>query len=310
MAELVRRTSLFVPVNKRDFVERAWTRGADAIILDLEDSIPEPEKAGARKLIRESIPMAARGGAAVLVRINKEHLEADLDASVWRGLTCVMYPKAESAQEIQALDAGLTRVERERDLPADSVQIALLLESARGIWNCHEILHASKRVATVSAGGLDMMLDLGQEPAPGVDTTSYIRQRTLIVARLAGVQPQGMVPIPGGRGGRREADSRFEAAALSRKAGFRGTNLTHPAAIEAINRGFTPQREDLEQARRVLAVYQEGLNKGIGAVGLDGQMVDLPVALRAERLIARAEEIAAFEARKEAAIRAAGGIGR
>ncbi len=98
MGELVRRTSLFVPINKPDFVEKAWTRGADAIILDLEDSIPEPEKARARRLVRESLPVVARGGADVIVRINKPYAEEDLGESVWPGLGCVMLPKAEAAR--------------------------------------------------------------------------------------------------------------------------------------------------------------------------------------------------------------------
>jgi citrate lyase subunit beta / citryl-CoA lyase len=303
MSELVRRTSLFVPVNKRDFVERAWTRGADAIILDLEDSIPEAEKPSARGLIRESIPIVARGGANVIVRINKQYMEEDVRASAWPGLSCIMLPKAELASEVEALDRLLTAMEEERGLPAGSTQIALLIESALGVWNAYEVLHASKRIATVSAGGLDMLLDLGQEHDSRIDTTSYIRQRTLIVARLAGVQAQGMVPNPGRQSGD-AVDGRFESAVLARKAGFRGTNLTHPAGIDSVNRGFTPQPVDLEWAERVLAAYEEGLKEGIGAVGLDGQMIDLPVVVRAERLIARAHEIEAFEARKKAAVAA------
>jgi citrate lyase subunit beta/citryl-CoA lyase len=289
-------------VNKRDFVERAWTRGADAIILDLEDSIPDPEKAPSRRLIRESIPIVARGGGDVLVRINKGSMDEDLDASVWPGLTCIMYPKAETEAEMQALDAALSRLEAARGITPASVQVALLVESALGVWNLYDILHASKRIVTVSAGGLDMMLDLGQEPgAP--DSGAYIRQRTLIVARLAGVQAQGMVG-----GGRRKGpgvDARFESAVASRKSGFRGTNITHPQGIDSINRGFTPQPEDLEQGRRILDAYNEGLAKGIGAVGLDGQMIDLPVVLRVQKLIARADEIAAFEGRKSAAVEVA-----
>ena len=304
MGELVRRTSLFVPVNKPRFVETAWTRRADAIILDLEDSVPGPEKANARALVRDSIPIVAKGGADVLVRMNKDQIEDDLEASVWPGLACIMLPKAETAAELWALDGALGRLERERGLGQGSVQIALLIESARGVWNLHEVLHASKRIVTVSAGGLDMMLDLGQEPGGGADTNAYIRGRALVLARLAGVQPQGMAGAPRGAAG---ADTRFEAAVASRKAGFRGTNLTHPDGIDSINRGFTPQAEDLEYARKVIAAYQDGLRQGIGAVGLDGQMVDLPVVLRVQRLIERAQEIESFEARKAAAGAAAGG---
>lgn len=304
MGELVRRTSLFVPANKPRFVETAWTRRADAIIIDLEDSIPGREKASARVQVRDSVPIVAKGGADVIVRVNKDQLEADLEAVVWPGLACIMLPKAETAAELWALDGALGRLERDRGLAQGSVQIALLIESALGVWNLHEVLHASKRIATVSAGGLDMMLDLGQEPGGGADSNAYIRGRALVLARLAGVQAQGMV---GAARGAAAGDARFEAAVASRKAGFRGTNLTHPDGIDSINRGFTPQPEDLEYARRVIVAYEEGLRQGIGAVGLDGQMIDLPVVLRVRRLIERAAEIEAFEARKAAAVAAAGG---
>ena len=305
MEDLVRRTSLFVPINKRDFVEKAGLRGADAIILDLEDSIPDPEKENARTLVRESVPVVARGGADVIVRINKRSVAEDLDASIWPGVACIMFPKAETAEEIRELDAGISRLEGERGIPAGTIQIALLLESALGVWNAYEVLSASKRVVTAAAGGLDFMLDLGLEPDPRLDHTVYVRQKLLLIARLTGAQSQGTVPVR--QANRDAADPRFESALLGRKAGFRGTNLTHPAAIEAMNRGFTPQPEELRQARRVIEAYEEGLRVGIGAVGLDGQMVDLPVALRAQRLIALAEVIAAFEARKAQALEAARG---
>src|SRR3954462_4709363 len=103
---LVRRSSMILPVNVRRFVERAYVRGADAIVLDLEDSVPPREKPAARELVLESIGLAGRGGADVLVRINKpfDLAAPDLDAAIWPGLTGIVFPMVESPVEVQIID--------------------------------------------------------------------------------------------------------------------------------------------------------------------------------------------------------------
>ena len=114
---LVRRSKLFVPVNREKFVAKAWTRGADVIILDLEDAIAPSDKASARKLVKDVIPIVNKGGAEVQVRFNRDFEEEDLDAIVIPGLDGLMIPKPESAEEIQHIDQLVTRLEKKRGLP-------------------------------------------------------------------------------------------------------------------------------------------------------------------------------------------------
>ncbi len=109
---LVRRSKLFFPVNREKFVSKAWTRGADCIILDLEDAIAPADKAVARKMVKDVIPIVNKGGADIQVRINRELEEEDLDAIIIPGLTSVMIPKSESAEEIQRIDRLVTQLEK------------------------------------------------------------------------------------------------------------------------------------------------------------------------------------------------------
>ena len=165
IAEIVRRSSLIMPVNQPRFVERAFARGADAIVLALEDSVSPREKARARTMVKDAIPIAALGGADVFVRINKatELMLEDLDAAIHPGLTGLSVPKAESAAEMHMLDELVGYWEQRRGLPAGSVQYTMAMETAKGILRAEEIAVASPCIACIGAGPEDLALDLGIE---------------------------------------------------------------------------------------------------------------------------------------------------
>ena len=122
---LVRRSKLFVPVNRENFVAKAWTRGADCIILDLEDAVAPRDKASARKLVKDVIPLVTQGGAEIQVRINREFEAEDLEAVVVPGLNGIMIPKAETVEGIQRIDQMVTQLEKERGLPAGKIYLGM-----------------------------------------------------------------------------------------------------------------------------------------------------------------------------------------
>ncbi len=142
---LIRRSTLILPINIPRFVEKAYLRGADAVMLDLEDAVPPAEKQAARQRIRDGLALVARGGAETFVRVNNDPalLTADLEASVHPGLQGICLPKTESAAQVAALDAGIADLERTRDLAVGQVEIALLIETPVGIMNLEAIAAAS-----------------------------------------------------------------------------------------------------------------------------------------------------------------------
>jgi citrate lyase subunit beta/citryl-CoA lyase len=296
-----RRSSLILPINVPRFVERAHSRGADAVVLDLEDSVPPAEKAQARTLVKDAIPQVARGGAEVLVRINNDPalMAEDVDACVHPGLDGLSIPKAESPEQIGELAAQLDRLERARGLAPGHVRLGLAFETPRGVLRAQELAGASPRIATMSVGPEDYCLELGVEPSSDGVELLYAVSRVVTIAKALGIQPTGLL---GSIAGFRDL-AVFEAAALrSRQLGCEGAGCIHPDQVAVLNRVFTPEPAKVEYARRVVEAFEEGLRRGTASVNLDGKMVDIPVYKRAQVILGRARVVAETEGRKAAAL--------
>jgi citrate lyase subunit beta/citryl-CoA lyase len=301
MTTLARRSSLILPVNIPRFVERAYTRGADAIVLDLEDSVPAAEKAAARKLVKDVLPIAALGGAEVSVRVNNEPglLDDDLDASVHIGLDNLSLPKAESPDQIRQIAGRIDRLERERGLTPGHVRFSLAVETPAGLLAAREIATSSPRIRTMSVGVEDYCLSLGVEPSADGIELLYAVSHLVTICKAVGVTPTGLV---GSIAGFRDLPT-FEGAAMrARQLGCEGAGCIHPDQVLVLNRVFTPDPEKAEYARRVVEAFEEGVRKGTASVNLDGKMVDVPVYKRALVILERARAVAATEARKAAAL--------
>lgn len=301
MNETIRRSTLILPVNIRRFVEKAYTRGADAITFDLEDAIPAAEKASARKLVKDALPLAARGGAEVLVRVNNAPalLDADVDAAVHPGLDGLTLPKAESAEQLRRLDATLARLERERGIAPGHIKLSLIVETPRGLLKVEEIASACARVVTMSVGPEDYCLELGVEPSADGFELHYPVARLVTVCKALGIQATGLL---GSIAEFRDLAA-FEAAAVrARKLGCEGSSCIHPDQVAVLNRVFSPAPDKVEYARRVLEAFEDGLKRGTASVDLDGKMVDIPIYRRAQVVFERARAIAELEQRKAAAL--------
>jgi citrate lyase subunit beta/citryl-CoA lyase len=301
MTTLARRSSLILPVNIPRFVERAYTRGADAIVLDLEDSVPAAEKAAARKLVKDVLPLAALGGAEVAVRVNNEPglLEEDIDAAVHLGLDNLSVPKAESAEQIRQIEAQVERLERERGLTPGHVRFSLAVETPAGLLATRELATASRRIRTMSVGVEDYCLSLGVEPSHDGIELLYAVSHLVTVCKAMGVTPTGLL---GSIAGFRDLATFEGAAVRARQLGCEGAGCIHPDQVLVLNRVFTPDPARAEYARRVVEAFEEGVRKGTASVNLDGKMVDVPVYKRALVILERARAVAATEARKAAAL--------
>lgn len=287
------RTMLFTPGNNMRMIYKAGTLRADAIILDLEDGVPLAEKETARIFVRDSIEQVAAGGAQVFVRTNAfitGLAEEDLHWTVRAGLDGVVLPKVESRDEVLEADRLITALEKERELEPGSLTLVPSLESALGVVNAYEIATASKRTVALAFGALDFTRDMGTSVSREGTELFYARSRIAVVARAAGIQAidTPWIDIADQEGLIREAKA-------VRQLGFRGKLVIHPSQIEPVNRVFSPSEDEIEYARKVVRAFKEAEAKGLGAISLEGKMIDIANFRQAEELIAWAEAIAQKE---------------
>jgi citrate lyase subunit beta/citryl-CoA lyase len=280
------RCVMFVPINNPRFTERAWTRGADAYVLDLEDSVPQSEKEKARSLVKETIPVVAKGGAAIFVRINHDYVESDLKGCIWPGITRIVLPKTETADDMKHCADILTELEKERGIPVGSIEITPLIESALGAVNGYEIATATPRGVTSHGGaGYDMAVDLEIEMFASFDQYAYTEALPTLAQMAAGMDVLGGVFVPN-TGGR--ADSAEFAETLAdynyRNHVYEATVL-HPALVKPLVTGLTPKPEDVVWANKVVDVYEKLMQDGESVTVTDGKTVDVYEYNMAKKLI-------------------------
>src|ERR1043165_4083506 len=233
MNNRVSRCSMFVtPTNPR-FIDKAWTRGGDVYILDIEDSIAPAETERSRTLIRESIAKANKGGASIYVRINKPFVDADLPYAVWPGVARIMLPKTESAAEMRHAHEIISRLERERGIPEGSVELSPMIESALGAVNIYEILAATPRKiwSQGGGGGYDMAVNLGIEMFASFDQYAFPQAYVALAAMALGIEATGGVFVPNTSGRVDQADQAMQQADALHAAGVHHAGARHPTSI-------------------------------------------------------------------------------
>lgn len=282
--QIVWRSLLYVPSNNPAFIDKSHTRGADAIILDLEDSVPAGERASARLGLSEASSVANRSGADVLVRINRPIEEAvrDIEAAVMPGICGLFLPKIESAEHLCLLEEVVAACEQARGIAPGTTLFVPLIETAGAYFRMEEIAKSSSRNVGITLGGEDFALDTGM--IPNEDTLFMSSQKLVYAARAAKIIPLGTI---GTVADYQDLEAYRLSAQRSQMFGFEGAACIHPSVVQILNEEFAPSDSDVETAQRIIAVYEKAQSEGTGAIALDGKMVDVPVALRAEKLLQR-----------------------
>ncbi len=302
--ERILRTMLFVPANSWRMITTAATEGGDAVILDLEDACPIAEKETGRIFARDSIPMLKEKGMDVFVRVNSfdtELTEEDISYVVVSGLDGVILPKAESKEDILKLDQLLKVEEEKKGILPNTIAILPLLESPKGISAVSEIISGSQRVIGVSFGAGDYSREIGA----GMGVTSLSPEEYFLMAS----HPRSCIALAARAAGILAIDSPFFGLVIdieglikeSRKVkliGFTGKLLVHPRHVDSVNQVFSPSKDEIDFARRVIKAYEEAKAKGLGATSLGGRMIDYGSYRRALNLISIAEKISEREKRK------------
>jgi citrate lyase subunit beta/citryl-CoA lyase len=279
------RSLLFVPAHQPRFVARAHERGADGIILDLEDAVPPEEKNGARAGLAAAAASVGQTGAAVMVRVGHglRALAQDLDAAVLPGIAALVLPKVDSADWVREVAAAVAELEAERDLAPDAIRFILQIETPGALPHLPAIAVAHPRIAAMTLGLEDFCAALGAVPGPEVLMGPNLA--VLQAARAAGVLPLGLV---GSIGAFSDLAAYRALVTQARSFGFRGAMAVHPAQIPVLNAGFSPSEAEIAWAGRVIAGDRAARAEGRGAFQLDGRMIDAPVVRRAEEVLAMA----------------------
>ncbi|MBI2886516.1 MAG: hypothetical protein HYY02_04850 [Chloroflexi bacterium] len=285
MEEIVRRSILLVSVADQEAIASCWRHGADAVVLDLGDEVPETAKPQARAQVREATSTARRGGAEVFVRINRELAHADLEASAWPGLTGIALPSPQVAADVRDAAEILAAMEQQHGIPVGSLQLFLLLGTAKGVWNVRELIYASPRVTSVALDGTQLCRTLGVLPRADFDPFPYAAGRLVIECTAARVQPVGISHPVSLVPRLLSAEEIHGLAERGRNMGFKGAICPHPSWVEPCNRAFTPTLEQVEFYREVRRLFGEGVARGSASVPMNGRMLDVPVDERAKKMI-------------------------
>jgi citrate lyase subunit beta / citryl-CoA lyase len=286
------RSLLFVPVTAKRFVDGAARRGADAVILDLEDSVAASEKERARALVPEAAEIVSRDGADVVVRINRPLRLAvrDIEAAVGPRVLALALPKTDSPEHVRLLAEIIDEVEAERGMAPGTTRLTAMVETAAAFFHIAEIARAHPRLCALNLGAEDFALSAGI--LPEAEGLFMPKQMAVFAARAAGIMPLGFI---GTVAEFHDLDGFRQTIRRSRRLGFIGASVIHPSQIPILNEEFRASAEEVGHARRVIAAYDEALAQGVGAVTVDGKMIDMPVVERARLLIEREEAIAARE---------------
>ncbi|MER9371962.1 CoA ester lyase [Mesorhizobium sp. M0491] len=276
------RSMLFVPAHVPRFVETAHERGADGIILDLEDSVPQDQKGEARRQLSEAVTKVARKGASVLVRVNRglRALAGDLDAAVIAGVDALVLPKTDSAEWILEIANAVSDLERERNLPQGRIRFLAQIETPGALQRLAAIASAHPRMAAMALGPEDFSAAVGG--APEFDLLMAPNLSVLFAARAAGLLPMGFI---GSIGEFSDSNKLRETAEHARQLGFAGALAIHPTQVAIFNEAFSPSAEEVEWARAVVAAENDATARGLSAFSLNGRMVDPPVVRRAHEIL-------------------------
>lgn len=290
------RSALYVPGHRADFLAKADQRGADAVIVDLEDSVADRARDDALATTRDWIEHRTDPTAPVVcVRVNAVdtgRLEQDLGAIVHRNLTAVVVPKVEQAEDVRIVDRALGYAEGAAGLPHGSIRIWPLIETATAVQRADAVATSSTRIAFMggaAADNGDLAKALGFRWTPDAAETHYLRSKVLVDVRAAGVPN----PMTGMVVAVDRLDEVESFARQSRSLGYEGMMVIHPSHVAIVNEVFTPSEREVEAARGLIAALTEAEARGDAAVTFNGQMVDTAMVAVAQRLIARYERLAA-----------------
>ena len=286
------RSFLFVPGNRAGWIDKCPTAGADAVILDLEDSVPPAEKASARALVAGKIAALAARGQRTYVRINRSpHLFSfeDILAVVQPGLEGIVLPMPDGPEDCALASALIAEAEFRNGLPAGSVGVVPALETPRALQLAYECALVPRVTALIgaSAKNADLQRAMGFEWSADSFESVYLKSRTVMAARAAGKQPIGGIWQQV-----HDLEGLRAYAMLNRKLGMSGETILHPSNAAVVNAIFTPSPDDVAYYQGMIAAHEEAVRQGHSAVMYRGEHIDTAHVATARNIVALAQSLA------------------
>jgi citrate lyase subunit beta/citryl-CoA lyase len=275
------RSLLFVPGNNPRFLEKAKTLEADIVCFDLEDSVPDAEKANARKLIKVALQSRSQYTPDIYVRTNSPasgKIPDDLEQIVRKGLDGIVIPKVNSAKELNKINKIISRLEKKRKLKP--IYLMPSIESTQGVVNTYEIASANKRVVAVVFGVFDLLNDMGIEYTKQPEGAKYARAKIPLDAKATGVYA-----IDGIWQDLEDREGLRQDCVIGKSLGYTGKSIIHPDQVSVAHEAFAPNKAEIDWAQKVCDTYIESTKKGKGATTVDGKMIDEVHYKRAKALL-------------------------
>ena len=302
-SSIVRRSWLLTPVSQSHRVSTAPSAGADVIVLDLAEFVPESDKPAAREALRECVTPAKATGAEVFVQIDPELMLADLTAAVWPGLDGIVVTRAETPQQVGAIGAIISDLESRRGISPGSVELVLCLETAVGNHNGFEVATASSRTWGLSLGRADLVMDLRPEPSGETHLMQYLMQRLVTLASATGAVPLGAWWRFPDRGLLATPENTLSAAQRGRAIGFQGSFCVLDDQVHPLNAGFTPSESEVAAAHALCDAHASATASGnFAVVSVDDRVLTPDIVRQAANTVALADACSKRDRLKAAAV--------
>lgn len=294
MPDELRRSWMFVPGHRQKMIDKALGLSqVDALMLDIEDGVPQAEKEAARQLIGASLVKERAPGTAPVrfVRVSSvayQYITADLAHIVQPGLDGLVLPKVETPQQIQLVDAVLRDRERQMGITLGKVALLIAIESPRGLLNAYNIATSSPRVTGLMFGAEDLGKELGLPFRREAEASEMQFPRSTLVVAAAAANIQA---VDGVWPDLSDAEGLKRYALQARRLGFSGMSLIHPGQIDTINQIFGPTAEEVAYCQKVIEAFDAAIARGDGSIAFGGQLIDLPIIERAKRTLVFAAKV-------------------
>jgi len=286
MEKKLRRAMMFMPGNNPAMLQNAGIYGADTVIFDLEDAVAISEKDAARQLVHNAIK-TINYPCEVAIRIN--HILTpygldDLKVVLAAKPDLIRLPKAESPEEIAQVDAIISEAEQKYGFAAGSINMMAAIETAKGLRLAYEIATASPRMVALAIGGEDFIADLKTTRSKDGKELYVARSQLLLAARAAGIDAIDTVYSD-----INDEETFIAEVNMIKQLGFDGKSVINPRQVRIVKEIFTPSEKEIAHAERVITAYKAAIERNSGVINLDGKMIDTPMVLRAERVLAYAK---------------------